>query len=122
MRSGPLLLVTAILLAPVPAVSQDQAAKPANEIVEPTCADLMAALRVADPGEKPSQQRKAEAEAAQDDVATALFWLHGVHYAKREATLPVTGDWMVAGLKRVVEACRTKSLDGTLLLSKAALP
>lgn len=121
MRLNPLLLATALLLLPAAAMAQDKTAKPANEIAEPTCADLMAGLRVADPGKNPSKQRQDEADAAQDDIATALFWLHGVHYAKGEATLPVTRDWMVTELKRVAEACHTKSPDGTMLLSKAAL-
>jgi hypothetical protein len=120
-RSRLPFLVAAILLAPVPAMAQDKAAAPANEVVEPSCADLMAGLRVADPGKNPSKQRKAQADAAQDDIATALFWLHGVHFAKGEATLPVTRDWMVAELKRVAEACHTRSPDGSMLLSKAAL-
>ncbi len=80
----------------------------------------MAGLRVADAGERPSRERKAAAERAQDDIATALFWLHGWHHAKGEATLPVKKDWMVAELKRVVEACRMKSPDGTMRISQAA--
>lgn len=121
MRLRPSLLVTVMFIAS-PAMAQDKAAKPANEIVEPTCADFMAALRVADPGKKPSKQRQAEADAAQDDIATGLFWLHGWHYAKGEATLPVTREWMVAEMKRLAESCRTKSPDGTMLISQAALP
>ena len=81
---------------------------------------MFAALRVADPGENPSRKRRKEAEEAQDDIATALVWLHGWHYGRGTATLPVTKDWMVAELKRVVEACKTRSQDGALLISQAA--
>ena len=114
-------LASALLLMPLQAQAQDKAAKPVDAVVEPTCADLFAGMRVADPGKNPSKQRKAEADAAQDDIATALFWLHGVHYGRGEASLPVTRDWMVAELKRVAEACQAKSPDGAMLLSKAAL-
>jgi hypothetical protein len=119
MRIAPLLIV-ATLMVSAPAFAQDTGALPANDIVEPTCADLMAALRVADPGDRPSAKRKAKAEEAQDDIATALFWLHGWHHARGQATLPVKRDWMVAELKRVVEACRTRSSDGTMLISQVA--
>lgn len=114
----PILAVLA--LAAAPASAQEPAATPSNEIVEPTCADLMAALRVADPGDRPSKSRKAAAEEAQDDIATALFWLHGWHHARGQAALPVKRDWMVAELKRVVEACRTRSPDGAMLVSQVA--
>lgn len=118
MRMRTLILAAAGLAAPDPASAQ---AAPAPDIIaEPTCADLMAALRVADPGERPSAKRKAAAEKAQDDIATALFWLHGWHYAKGQATLPVEKDWMVVELKRVVEACRSGSPDGTALISQVA--
>jgi hypothetical protein len=121
MRSKLTLLVTALLLTPLPALAQNTAAAAASEVVEPTCADLMAALRVADAGKNPSRQRKAAADAAQDDIATALFWLHGVNFAKGTATLPITRTWMIGELKRVAEACKTKSPDGKLLISAAAL-
>jgi hypothetical protein len=113
-------ILAALAAAPVPASAQEQAPPPSNEIVEPTCADLMAALRVADPGDRPSKSRKAAAEEAQDDIATALFWLHGWHHARGQATLPVKRDWMVAELTRVVEACRTRSPDGAMLISQVA--
>jgi hypothetical protein len=92
----------------------------ANEIVEPTCDDLMAALRMADPGERPSSRRQAAAEEAQDDIAVALFWLHGWHVARGEASLPVKRDWMVGELKRVVAACKAQSPDGKALVSEVA--
>jgi hypothetical protein len=103
-----------------PTLAQDQAKPPAAEMIEPTCADLTAALRMADPGEKPNAKRQAAAEEAQDDIATALFWLHGWHTARGTATLPVKRDWMVSELKRVVEACRVHSPDGTELVSQVA--
>lgn len=112
-------LLAVPLLAAIPAMAE--AAPPANAVIEPTCADLMAAIRVADPGERPTRQRQAEAKAAQDVIATGLFWLHGWHYGRGQATLPVTKDWMVAELKRVVEACRTHSPDGALPFSQAAI-
>ena len=93
---------------------------PANEVVEPTCSDLMAALRMADPGERPSSTRKLAAEEAQDDIAVAMFWLHGWHVARGEASLPVKRDWMMTELKRVVAACKAQSPDGTALVSAVA--
>ncbi len=112
--------VLASLSLAAPALAQGSKAPPASEVVEPTCADLMAALRVADPGEKPSSRRLEAAEEAQDDIATALFWLHGWHTSKGTASLPVKRDWMVAELKRVVEACRSRSPDGAMLISQVA--
>jgi hypothetical protein len=117
------LLLIALAALPAPALAQDKPAAPApqqTEVVEPTCADMFAALRVAEPGENPSRTRRKEAEQAQDDIATALFWLHGWHYGRGTATLPVTKDWMVAELKRMVEACKAKSPDGAMLISQAA--
>lgn len=116
-------LIPAILLACCigqPAIAQKQAKPPVDMMIEPTCADLTAALRMADPGEKPNARRQAAAEEAQDDIATALFWLHGWHAARGTASLPVKRDWMVAELKRVVEACRAQSPDGTALVSQVA--
>jgi hypothetical protein len=81
---------------------------------------MMAALRMADPGERPSSKRKAAAEEAQDDIAVALFWLHGWHAARGEASLPVKRDWMVSELKRVVAACKAQSPDGKALVSAVA--
>lgn len=112
------LLLLAVMLTTT-ANAQTPAA-PTTEMIEPTCADLTAALRMADPGEKPNAKRQAAAEEAQDDIATALFWLHGWHTARGTATLPVKRDWMVSELKRVVEACRAQSPDGTALVSQVA--
>ena len=91
-----------------------------DTVIEPTCADLMAALRVADAGAKPSAKRQAQAEEAQDDIATALFWLHGWQTARGNASLPVKRDWMVAELKRVTVACKANSPDGAALISVIA--
>ena len=93
----------------------------ANEMIEPTCSDLMAALRMADPGERPSIKRKAAAEEAQDDIATALFWLHGWHTARGETSLPVKRDWMAAELKRVAAACKAQSPNGDALVSTVSI-
>jgi hypothetical protein len=117
MRHIGVIMLAALL--PISAQAQDKPA-PAAEMIEPTCADLMAALRVADPGKQPSTKRQAAAEEAQDDIATALFWLHGWHTARGTATLPVKRDWMVAELKRVVAACKTDSPDGKALVSQVA--
>jgi hypothetical protein len=118
-RFGWILLAAAITVHAT-AWAADPPKPPANDVVEPTCADLIAALRMADPGEKPSSKRQAAAEEAQDDIAVALFWLHGWHVARGEATLPVQRDWMVNELKRVVAACKAQSPDGTALVSAVA--
>lgn len=115
----PMTIALLALLLPAAAAGAQQQPAPA-EMIEPRCGDLMAALRVADPGDKPGAKRQAAAEEAQDDIATALFWLHGWHTAKGTATLPVRRDWMVAELKRVVEACRLRSPDGDALVSQVA--
>jgi hypothetical protein len=110
---------SALLLALLPAAAPASLSS-ASTIIEPTCADLMAALKVADPGERPTKRRKEAALQAQDDIATALFWLHGWNVAKGQASLPVTRDWMVAELKRVTEVCRAGSPDGSALVSEVA--
>jgi hypothetical protein len=117
-RVGWMMLAAAIMVHA--AAWAADPAPPASAAVEPTCSDLMAALRVADPGERPSARRQAAAEEAQDDIAVALFWLHGWHAARGEASLPVTRDWMAAELKRVVAACKAQSPDGTALVSAVA--
>jgi len=111
--------IAALVLIPVAGLAQEPE-QTEGAIIEPTCADLTAALRIADPGKDPSPERKEDALAAQDDIATALFWLHGWHHGRGEATLPVTRDWMAAELKRVVEACNRYSSDGAMLVSEAA--
>jgi hypothetical protein len=112
------LIMLAALLMPLPAAAQSS--PPTTEMIEPTCADLMAALKMADPGKNPSSKRRAAAEEAQDDIATALFWLHGWHTARGEASLPVSRDWMVNELKRVTAACKAQSPDGKALISAVA--
>jgi hypothetical protein len=118
-RFGWILLASAITVHAA-AWAADPPKPPANDVVEPTCSDLMAALRMADPGKQPSSKRQAAAEEAQDDIAVALFWLHGWHVARGEASLPVKRDWMVNELKRVVDACKAQSPDGTALVSAVA--
>lgn len=118
-RFGWLLLATAVSIHAA-AWAAEPAKTSINEMVEPTCSDLMAALRMADPGERPSSKRQAAAEEAQDDIAVALFWLHGWHVARGEASLPVKKDWMATELKRVVAACKAQSPDGTALVSAVA--
>lgn len=111
-----LALVLAMAIA-APAL----AAAPKGEVVvEPTCADLAAALRVARVDAKAKPARLAAAQAAQDDIATVLYWLHGWHVARGEASLPVTRDWMIGELKRVTDACQARSPDGAMLVSAVA--
>jgi len=112
-------LVAAAGLVPVVVTAEETTAQ-SDAILEPSCADLMAALRVADPGKKPSRKHREDALAAQDDIATALFWLHGWHHAQGRAKLPVTRAWLATELKRVVEACNRYSPDGSMLVSEAA--
>jgi hypothetical protein len=118
-RFGWMILATAVSVHAA-AWAAEPAKPPASEVIEPTCSDMMAALRVADPGKQPSAKRQLAAEQAQDDIAAALFWLHGWHTARGTATLPIKRDWMVNELKRVVDACKAQSPDGTALVSTVA--
>jgi hypothetical protein len=115
-----ILIPVGLLTVHATAWAADRPKPQANELIEPTCGDLMAALRMADPGERPSSKRKVAAEEAQDDIATALFWLHGWHTARGETSVPVKRDWMAAELKRVVAACKAQSPNGTALVSAVA--
>ena len=115
-----ILIPVGLLTIHAAAWAADRPKPQANEMIEPTCGDLMAALRMADPGERPSSKRKIAAEDAQDDIATALFWLHGWQTARGETSVPVKRDWMAAELKRVVAACKAQSPNGAALISTVA--
>ena len=85
--------------------------------LEVTCGDLLFTLRDADLGKKLSAARLKQATEEQDDVAIGLYWIHGVIVGSKDAAAPgLTKDWMGTELRRLVEACKTKSPDGKMTL------
>lgn len=116
----PLLLVMAI--APFGA---SVAAQP-TQLADPmtvTCGDMLAALRAADPGPNPGRKRRLEAEAAQDDLAAGLYWVHGFRTGTMgEAAPALTPEWMAAEVKGLAARCRAMSPDGTLPLIHVVRP
>jgi hypothetical protein len=114
---GALLALVGGCLA-VPAL----AAEPAGPM-EVTCGDMIATLRVADPGKNPSKDRQRQAIEAQDDVAIGLYWIHGYLVgSKGDAAPKLTRGWMESEIVRLVELCKAKSPDGKLSLVQAMQP
>lgn len=112
--AGAFLTALAIL-----AVAPAFAAEPAGPL-DVTCGDMIATLRVADPGKNPSKERQQQAIEAQDDVAIGLYWIHGYLVGtKGAAAPPLTRAWMETEIVRLVEVCKTKSPDGKASLVQA---
>jgi hypothetical protein len=88
-----------------------------------TCGDMIATLRVADPGKNPSKERQRQAIEAQDDIAIGLYWIHGYLVgAKGAAAPPLTKAWMEGEVVRLVEVCKVKSPDGKASLVQVMQP
>lgn len=115
--SGALLAALAAL-----AIAPAFAAEPAGPM-DVTCGDMIATLRIADPGKDPSEERKRQAIEAQDDVAIGLYWIHGYLVgSKGDAAPKLTKEWMQSEVVRLVDVCRAKSPDGRMSLVQAMRP
>lgn len=109
--AGGFLAALAIL-----AITPAFAAEPAGPL-DVTCGDMIATLRVADPGKSPSKNRQQQAIEAQDDVAIGLYWIHGFLVGSKGAAAPaLTKAWMESEIVRLVEVCKAKSPDGSASL------
>lgn len=98
------------------------ATEPAGPL-DVTCGDMIATLRVANPGKNPSKERQRQAIEAQDDVAIGLYWIHGYLVGSKGNAAPkLTKAWMEAEVVRLVEVCNAKSPDGKLSLVQAMQP
>ncbi len=113
-RSLPAILAAGAFLAALAtlAITPAFAAEPAGPL-DVTCGDMIATLRVADPGKNPSKERQRQAIEAQDDVAIGLYWIHGFLVgSKGAAAPPLTRAWMESEIVRLVEVCKARSPDG----------
>jgi hypothetical protein len=105
--AGALLAALATL-----AITPVFAAEPAGPL-DVTCGDMIATLRVADPGQNPTEERQRQAVEAQDDVAIGLYWIHGYLVGtKGDAAPRLTKEWMQSEVVRLVEVCKAQSPDG----------
>jgi hypothetical protein len=113
-RHLPVILAAGAFVAAVAvlAITPAFAAEPAGPL-DVTCGDMIATLRVADPGPNPSPERQRQAVEAQDDVAIGLYWIHGYLVGtKGEAAPKLTRAWMQTEVVRLVEVCKAQSPDG----------
>jgi hypothetical protein len=118
----PTRLAVGACLAAILAAAPASAAEPAGPL-DVTCGDMIATLRVADPGPNPSPERQRQAVEAQDDVAIGLYWIHGYLVGtKGEAAPRLSKDWMQAEVVRLVEMCKAKSPDGRKSLVQVMQP
>jgi hypothetical protein len=107
LTAGAFLAAGAVL-----AVTPAFAAEPAGPL-DVTCGDMIATLRVADPGTNPTEERQRQAVEAQDDVAIGLYWIHGYLVGTKGAAAPrLSKEWMQSEVVRLVEVCKAKSPDG----------
>jgi len=114
-RAAGAFLAAVAMLAVTPALG----AEPAGPM-DVTCGDMIATLRVADPGKNPSKERQRQAIEAQDDVAIGLYWIHGYLVGtKGEAAPRLTKEWMQTEVVRLVEVCKAKNPDGSMSLVQA---
>lgn len=118
------ILILACVAAATPTIAQDAVPTPPVNALDLTCGDLMHALRVADPGTRPTVERQRSAQEAQDDIAQGLTWMHGYKAGKYgpENVPPLTPDWLQKQLKSVITSCNARSPDGMLSLLKIVEP
>ncbi|MFN9677467.1 MAG: hypothetical protein ACK58C_07695 [Betaproteobacteria bacterium] len=85
-----------------------------------TCAQYARALSYAKPGDKPSKEKAALAETAQDDLVQALTWVNGYLHARDGAKVVHTfnRDWIVNTMGKLSAVC--KAGGATMTLSSAA--
>lgn len=95
----------------------------ATDLLDVSCADYLQALDIARVEEGAAAARKEEAEKAQDDIVSAMLWLHG-HDSGRQppgtAFAPLTEAWISEAVIRVAKACQAHSPDGRMRLADAA--
>jgi hypothetical protein len=123
-RNLPATLAAGAFLAAVAvlAITPAFAAEPAGPM-DVTCGDMIATLRVADPGKNPSEERQRQAIEAQDDVAIGLYWIHGYLVGTKGQAAPrLTREWMQTEVVRLVDVCKAKSPDGRMSLVQVMQP
>jgi hypothetical protein len=110
-------MLAASLVAPAALAATPDATK--DLVAIPTCRDFLVGLEVADPGRNPTKERAADAKNAQDDLFSALLWVHGYQSGRRPEGSPrtaMTQAWVIAEIGRVKAACEARSPDGSMLL------
>lgn len=114
-------LTTVMLAASVasPALAQ-QPAQTETDLLGATCGDYLAAARLAQPGDKPSKKRRAEAEDAQDALVDAMLWMHGYLTGRAPAgtpEVPLTRSWMAEHVGKLAKACTDSGSENTTRLA-----
>ncbi|MEO1043812.1 MAG: hypothetical protein AAFX04_00050 [Pseudomonadota bacterium] len=105
-RMMDMVLAAGLMTVAAPlAAQQDAATDPNAALVNLTCADFNTAARIAVVEEDASPERIELAEAAQDDIAYALTWMHGYFYAYKREKMPQLNQ---AWLKETAEALARK--------------
>lgn len=100
-----------------PAVAQPA---PPADLIDFDCGQYLKALEVANPGDKPDEERQAQAVSAQDALAEAMLWVHGFTSGRSgRPPEPLTRPWMVDMVGKVAKACRTNSVDGKMRVADA---
>lgn len=112
--AGAILLAgTASAAPPKPASGED--------LLNVSCGDYIAALKVADAGKSPTAERLAQAKKAQDDLFTAMSWVHGYVSGRNGlAKAPTLNSaWVSATIGKLAAVC-TNSKPATRLADAAA--
>lgn len=125
MRKKLLLIVPAAVIAfgGQGAAAQQTQQGDTGDLLDATCGQYLQAARAADPGERPSRQRRREAEAAQDSLVDAMLWVHGYTTGltgASQAPAPLTREWIVEHIRRLAQTCQSQSPDGSMRLVDAA--
>lgn len=110
-----ILMATAATAQPVPDPEDP-------DLLGATCGQYQAALRAATPGPNAGPKAKDRAAAAQDDIASAMMWVHGFQSGRAGPGRmePLTKAWMVDTVGKLSAACRTYSPNGKMRIARAA--
>lgn len=95
---------------------------PQRDLLDTTCGDYLQGLQAARPGDKATAAQKRRAQEVQDDITSALMWVHGYTSARAADGKfpPLTQAWMRETVVRLAQSCKAHSPDGKMRLADAA--
>ncbi|AJA09761.1 Putative secreted protein [Sphingopyxis fribergensis] len=120
-RSFPAAGAAALIMIFHPAANGATPASAEADLLDVTCGQYMAAIKVAQPDAKATAAQKALANAAQDDLASTMLWVHGFLSGRdgvNPAARPLTKSWMADTVVKLATLCSAS--DAGLRLSDAA--
>ena len=108
-RTISFLALAAALATSAPAAAQTAPeAAPEQDVAVTSCAGFFLALASADAGSQPSEKRRAQAQAAQEELFKVMLWVHGYTTGRAGPDAkpqPLDAAWIRTHTERLRQIC-----------------